>query len=392
MQIVSKGMARMDMGLFVALLLMLGFGIVLVYSSSFALAEQRFGGSEFFFARQMVRALFALAGFMVFINVDYHLWGRLSNMGYLMAVILLLMVLALPESQAINGAKRWVSIGTLKFQVSDFARMMLILFLARHGEEAGNDIKKYQVFLKQVGTVMIICVLILFEPSFSTSAIIGLIGITMLFMTGARVMHMAGIVAAAVPVAVLIAVKMPHSRLRILKFIHRHDDLQSLGYQAYQSLIGLGNGGLFGVGIGKGEQKFFYLPEPHTDFVISILGEEIGFIGLMVVASIFAFIIYRGMRISLQAPDKQGQLMAFGFSFVIAVYALMHASVAVGLMPTTGVALPFISYGGMSLIFMVCSMGIVLNISSQSRFGGATESLRNGKKVRNMKTRFRTSV
>ncbi len=359
----------MDMGLFVALLLMLGFGIVLVYSSSFALAEQRFGGSEFFFSRQMVRALLALAGFMVFINVDYHVWGRMSNMGYVIAVVLLVVVLMLPDSGAINGAKRWLSIGPFKFQVSDFARMALILFIARHAEQAGAEIKKYQVYLKLVGQIMIVCLLIVKEPSFSVAAILGLIGITMVFMAGARVMHLFGLVLVALPAAVWVAVKMHHSSDRIHDFLQSRESIHVLGYQTYQSLIGLGNGGLFGVGIGKGEQKFFYLPEPHTDFVLSILGEEIGFIGLMIVVAVFAFIVYRGMKIALQAPDKTGQLLAFGFTFTIAIDALLHACVAVGLLPTTGVPLPFISYGGMSLVFMVCSMGIVLNISSQSRYG-----------------------
>ncbi|MBN1576731.1 MAG: cell division protein FtsW [Chitinispirillaceae bacterium] len=372
----SRGMARMDVGLFVAVLMILGFGIVLVYSSSFALAEQRFGGSEFFFARQMLRALLALAGFMVFINVDYHLWSRMSNLGYAVAVILLLIVLALPDSAAINGSKRWLAIGTFKFQVSDIARMALILFIARHAEQAGVDIKKHTVYLKLIAQIVVICVLILAEPDFSTSSIIGLIGITMLFMAGARVVHLVGLVGTALPAALLVAWRMPHCWERIEKFIAGLGNIQALGYQAYQSIIGLGNGGLFGVGIGKGEQKFFYLPEPHTDFVISILGEEIGFIGLMVVAAVFAFIVYRGMHIARKAPDKTGQLMAFGCTFTIAIYALLHAAVAVGMMPTTGIPLPLISYGGMGLVFTVCSMGIVLNISSQSRFGMVDESIR----------------
>jgi cell division protein FtsW len=183
-------------------------------------------------------------------------------------------------------------------------------------------------------------------------------------------------VVVGVPCAISAAWIMPHSRRRLIEFLQRNDHVntignhaQTMGYQAYQSLIGLGNGGLFGVGIGKGEQKFFYLPEPHTDFVISILGEEIGFIGLMVVVAAFAFVVYRGMNIARRAPDKTGQLMAFGFTFTIALYALLHAAVAVGLLPTTGIPLPFISYGGMSLVFMLCSMGIVLNISSQSTYG-----------------------
>lgn len=364
----GKGVTRMDMGLFIALLLMLGFGIVLVYSSSFAVAEQRFGGSEFFFSRQMVRALIALAGFMIFINVDYHVWSRLGNLGYLIALILLVVVLALPASTAVNGAKRWLSVGFFTFQVSDLARMALVLFLARNVERAGTQITEWRVYVRLTGTILIVCLLICMQPGFSTSAIIGLIGFTMLFMAGARVIHLLGLVAAAIPAAVAIAVKMPHSRLRIMNFIHGRENIEDMGYQAYQSLIGLGNGGLFGVGLGKGEQKFFYLPEPHTDFVISILGEEIGFVGLIIVMSVFAFIVYRGMNIALKASDKVGQLMAFGFTFSIAVYALLHACVGVGLLPTTGVPLPFISYGGMSLVFMMSSMGVVLNISSQSRY------------------------
>ena len=148
---------------------------------------------------------------------------------------------------------------------------------------------------------------------------------------------------------------------------HMAEKKETIGYQAYQSLIGLGNGGLFGVGIGQGKQKFFYLPEPHTDFVISILGEEIGFVGLLVIGALFVFIVYRGMMIALNASDRMGQMMAFGFTLTIALYTLLHAFVGTGLVPTTGVPLPFLSYGGMSLVFMMSSIGIVLNISSKTR-------------------------
>lgn len=385
----SKGMARMDMGLFIALLLMIGFGIVLVYSSSFALASERFGGSEFFFARQMVRALIALAGFMVFINVDYHVWGRASNMAYIIAVILLIAVLLLPDADAINGAKRWITIGSLKLQVSDFARMALILFIARHCHEANGEIKNYKVYLRLLGMIGIVCLLVLMEPGFSTSVILGLIGTTMLFMSGARAVHVIALGLCTIPSAAAAGMIMPHSKLRLQSFFHKGDAVGSIGYQAYQSLIGLGNGGLFGVGIGKGEQKFFYLPEPHTDFVISILGEEIGFFGLMVVVAGFAFIVYRGMKIAQHAPDKMGQLMAFGFTFVIAVYALLHAGVAVGLLPTTGIPLPFISYGGMSLIFIVCSMGIVLNVSSQTHYGMVAGKVKTRPRMSKIRSRKR---
>lgn len=365
----SKGMARMDISLFVALLVMLGAGLVLVYSSSFALAEQRFGGSEFFFARQMFRALLALGLFMIFVNVDYHVWGRLSKLSYVIVIFLLLVVLLLPGSKEINGAKRWLSIGPLTFQVSDLARMALVLFVARKCEEAGNEIRRFSFFSRMIGMISLVCLLVMLEPGISTASIMLMVSLTMLYMAGTRVAHLGLIVAGAFGAGIVAINTMSHAKLRWIEFISRFGSEEKYGYQVYQSIIGLGNGGIFGVGLGQGEQKFFYLPEPHTDFVLSILGEEIGFVGLMIIMAVYAFIVFRGMRIALKAPDKMGQLMAFGFTFAIGVNMLLNCGVATGLLPTTGVSLPFISYGGMSLVFMVCSMGIVLNISSQSNHG-----------------------
>lgn len=359
----NNRMARMDIGLFVAVLVLLGFGIVFVYSSSFAVAQQRFGGSDFFLARQTIRALLAIISFMVFINVDYHIWGRLSNLFYVASIILLVIVLFLPE---INGARRWISIGHFSFQVSDFARMALIMVLARNCERAGDEIKNWNVLSKILLKAGIVCGLILLEPNFSTALILALIGLMMLFLSGARFMHLATLAVSTIPVMVILVLKTPYRKARITGFLNIISEQSNLGYQAFQSLIGLGNGGIFGVGLGKGEQKFFYLPEPHTDFMISILGEETGFIGLLIIISIYAFIIFRGMKISLNAPDRMGQLMSFGFTSVIAMYLLFHTAVGTGLVPTTGIPLPFLSYGGMSLIFMMSSVGILLNISSQA--------------------------
>jgi cell division protein FtsW len=359
-------MARMDMGLFTAILLMLGFGIVLVYSSSFAVAENRFGGADFFLARHALRALLAIVALMVFVNIDYHVWGKLSNLFYLISVILLIAVLLLPESYAVNGAKRWIGFGALKFQVSDLARMALILVLARSCEKAGNEIKQIKIFINLLIKIGIICGLVVLEPSFSASLIIAVIGFSMLFMAGSRLLHFFALVLSTVPLMAIIALSAHYRIMRLIGFFHMSGKKDGLNYQVYQSLVGFGNGGLFGVGIGKGEQKFFYLPEPHTDFAISILGEEIGFVGLMIVFGIFIFIIYRGMKAALNAPDRMGQLLAFAFTFEFTVMALFHCLVGTGLVPTTGVALPFLSYGGMSLVFMMISMGIVLNISSQA--------------------------
>jgi cell division protein FtsW len=357
----------MDWPLFAALLLMLGFGIVLVYSSSFALAQQKYGGADFFLTRQGIRALMAFVCFMVCINVDYHLWGRWSGVAYLAAAAMLAVLLFLPKEFIINGARRWLPLGPLQFQVSDFARMALVVFLARKCEQAGGDLKDAKVLFRYLLLIGLISGLILLEPNFSTAAVIGVIALATLFMSGARFWHLCAIAFSFVPVAALLVLKEPYRLDRFLGFLHLSETKNGIGYQVYQSLVGLGNGGLFGVGLGKGEQKLFYLPEAHTDFIFSIIGEELGFFGIIVVIAVMAFIVWRGMRVALHAPDRLGQSMAFGFTFAVALYALIHACVSSGLFPATGLPMPFLSYGGMSLIFTMCSMGIVINISNHER-------------------------
>src|SRR5690554_776519 len=207
----NNRMARMDIGLFVAVLVLLGFGIVFVYSSSFAVAQQRFGGSDFFLARQTIRALLAIISFMVFINVDYHIWGRLSNLFYVASIILLVIVLFLPE---INGARRWISIGQFSFQVSDFARMALIMVLARNCERAGDEIKNWNVLSKILLKTGIVCGLILLEPNFSTALILALIGLMMLFLSGARFIHLATLAVSTIPVMFVLVLKTPYRKAR----------------------------------------------------------------------------------------------------------------------------------------------------------------------------------
>jgi cell division protein FtsW len=357
----------MDIWLFGAALLLLGLGIVLVYSSSFAVAQKNFGGADFFLSRQVMRALLAIGCFMIFINVDYHIWGKYSGIIFIIAVCLLVYVLFLPEGHAIKGAKRWITLGSIRFQVSDFGRMALVLLLAKKCGESGADFDNWRSLISHYVRIGIICGLVVLEPDFSTCVIIALTAFAMLFMAGAKITHIAGTVLMMVPIAVLLVLIKPYRMMRVISFMNLSDHSGGIGYQVTQSLIGLGRGGMFGMGLGRGEQKYFYLPEPHTDFILSVLGEEFGFLGIVIVFAIFAFVIYRGMRIALNAPDRMGQLIAFGFTFVIALYVLVHASVTTGLVPPTGIPMPFISYGGMSLIFTMCSMGILLNISSQSK-------------------------
>ncbi len=361
----TERFTKIDKGILITSLLMLGFGIVFVYSSSFAIAKQNFGGSDYFLARHIIRAVFALVCFVVFMNIDYHVIGKYSGIAYIIAIVMLVYVLILPDSTAINGAKRWISIGAIRFQVSEFARMVLIITLAVQFDKYGDRIREGKVFIQQIVRIGIICILIMAEPDFSTALLIGCITLCILFVSGAKTLHIVGIICSIIPFAIIAVTTSAYRYKRVLGFINRTETKENIGYQAYQSLIGLGHGGFFGTGLGQGEQKYFFLPEPHTDFVFSILGEEVGFVGLLVVFALFSVIVLRGMRIALKAPDKMGQVMAFGLTFMVGIYVVLHACVNTGIVPTTGLPLPFLSYGGMSLIFTMSSMGILLNISSQ---------------------------
>jgi len=375
----SKG-ARMDIGLFAATLLLLGLGIVLVYSSSFAVAYGKNIGANYFLFRQVTRALIALILFTFFINVDYRFLSRYGGFIYICAVVLLAGVLFLPESQAINGARRWITLLGVRFQVSDFARMALIIFLAKKCGDDGDEFDGWRSLFPYYIRIGVICALVVLEPDFSTSVIIAGISLTMLFVAGVRPRYLLGTGLAVLPLVVVLIKSTPYRMKRLAGFLNMQEQGQGAGYQVAQSLVGLGRGGLFGAGLGKGEQKYFYLPEPHTDFILSVLGEEFGFFGVMLVFLIFAFVVYRGFSISLNAPDRTGRIMAFGFTTAIAFYMLIHASVVTGLLPPTGVPMPFLSYGGMSLIFTMSSMGILLNISSHIKTGTVSMAVSAGKK------------
>jgi cell division protein FtsW len=357
----------MDIGLFIAVLALLAVGIVFVYSSSFPVAQRNFGGADVFLTRQVMRALLALVFFTLFINVDYHVWSKYSGIMFIVAVILLLCIYILPNAYTpvVNGARRWIKFSGISVQVSDFARVALVLFLAKKCSEKGVDFSNWRALVPYYISIGIICLLVVRQPDFSTTVVIASTALAMLFMAGAKVTHLGLTVAAMVPAVLLLINSNPYMKRRIMGFMDFEAQGSGLSYQVTQSLVGLGNGGLFGVGLGRGEQKYFYLPESHTDFILSILGEEFGFVGIMLVFAVFTFIIVKGFRISLKAPDLTGQLIAFGLTMTVALYLLLHASVVTGLIPPTGNTMPFLSYGGMSLVFTMSAMGILLNISSQ---------------------------
>jgi len=363
----SEKLLKIDKIIFISALLMMGFGIVFVYSSSFALAQVRHGGSYFYLLNHIIRVLIALCCLVFFINVDYHVLGKYSSILYIFAVCLLVYTLTIPDEEAVNGAKRWINLGLFRIQVSEFARIILILSLAYQLEKQADHLHMVGVFILHVFRIGLICFLIILEPDFSTALVIGMISFCLLFIAGAKMSHLTSFLVSLIPFIVLTILNSTYRFNRLIAHFNFQDHTQGTGYQTFQALVGLGNGGFFGTGLGLGEQKYFYLPEPHTDFVFSILGEEIGFSGLLIVFAVFLILVYRGMRISFKAPDKMGHFLAFGLTLMMSCYFLLHSFVNTGIVPITGVPLPFLSYGGMSLIFTMSSIGIILNISSQTK-------------------------
>ncbi|HHY93213.1 MAG TPA: cell division protein FtsW, partial [Firmicutes bacterium] len=267
-----------------------------------------------------------------------------------------------------GGARRWLQVGPLNVQPSEVAKLCTVLFLAGFLAERGDRIRHFWRGLLPVLVVVgILCLLILKQPDLGTAvALAGTAGV-MLFAAGADLRHLAGLGAAAVPVLWWAIMGEEYRRVRFLAFLNPAADPQGSGYHIIQSLYALGSGGLLGVGLGQSHQKFLYLPERHTDFIFAILGEEIGLLGTLAVLFLFFLLAWRGCRAAMLAPDRFGTLLAIGIISMVTLQALVNIGVVTGSLPITGIPLPFISYGGSSLVFSLASIGILLNISSQGR-------------------------
>ncbi len=362
-----KATGNMDKVILSLVLLLMAFGIIFVYSSSFPVAEFRFSGATFFVKRQAQRAIMALFALFVFSRLNYRFLEKISPIGYGISVALLAMVLMQPDSMIINGAKRWIRIAGVLIQVSEIARIALIITvasqLAKMGEEGLQDWRNIRRLAILIGVVIL---LIVKEPDFSTAMLVCAVMASMLFVGGMPKKIFMPIIGILFGAALTYGLSAPYRMKRVLGFLNPVENSAGSSYQSHQALMGIGHGGIFGTGLGAGEQKHFFLPEAHTDFVFSILGEEIGFLGMTIFTAAYLLLIYRGFRVAKEAPDRFGSLLAFGLTMVIASYFLMHSFVNLRMFPTTGVPLPFVSYGGMSLIFTASSIGILLNISKHS--------------------------
>jgi cell division protein FtsW len=362
-----------DRWLFVVTLVLCLFGAVMILSASAVTAENQYGRSYIFLLRQAAWLIIGLFGMFVLMRTDYRKLREPAVVYPVVCAVLLMLVgtLFLDKSHATH---RWIKFGPVNIQPSELAKLAVILYLAwflelkRRGKAAMEFCKAgfLQTVLPAAGPVLVCVLLILAQPDLGTSIDIVLIATAILFVAGLSWKWLAIGAAAALPALYLLITQVSYRQARLLAFLDPGSDSQGAGFQLLQSLIAVGSGGFTGVGLMESKQKLFYLPEAHTDFIYAVISEELGFIGAMFVIALFAIYGWRGLRAAFAAPDGFGRLLALGITAMVLSQALINFAVVLGMVPTKGIPLPFISYGGSSLLVMLLATGVLLNISQQS--------------------------
>ena len=355
---------NIDLILLISVIAISIFGIIMIYSSSNIWAEYKFNDA---FKYLKMQGLFLIVGIVLMIiisKIPYKYYLDKANIILVICFVLLILVLIPGIGKIRNGSRSWFGVGGLGIQPSEFMKLALIIFISKYlHKNERNNISIKKDILPILFITLLTFGLIMLQPDFGTGVIIVMSIIGILFISGLKMRFfiIAGLFG-AVGAVVLILIA-PYRFERILSFINPWVDPLGTGFQAIQSLFAIGPGGLLGLGLGNSIQKHFYLPEPQTDFIFAIISEELGFLGVLIVSALFLTIIYRGMKISLNAKDLFSKYLSFGIIFSLAFQALLNLMVVVSLIPITGVTLPFLSYGGSSLLITLCSMGILLNIS-----------------------------
>jgi cell division protein FtsW len=354
---------KYDKVLFTATMLLVFASIVMVYSASALVALERYQQPYLFVTRQVMWTVLGLALLALAMRVDYRTYRNDTFVWALLGLVTL-MLIAVLFSAPINGTRRWFGIGGLGVQPSELAKIACVFFTALILERRMHRIDELSYSMLPIGIVVgLLGGLILLEPDFGTAVSLLLIVVAMVFAAGLPYRYLVGAVLVALPAIYVVLVSASYRRRRLLAFWDPWADPLGDGFQIIQSLIAVGTGGLFGRGLMEGVQKLFYLPEPHTDFIFAVIGEELGLFGATGVLACFCLIAWRGLRISLRAEDSFGSFVALGITSMIVVQAFVNMSVVLGLMPTKGIPLPLVSAGGSSLLVSLLGTGVLLNIS-----------------------------
>jgi len=355
---------KVDQKYLIAFFILLGFGLVMQYSASSSLGEARFDDPSFYVRGQFVRIVLGMVVGLICTFINYQILKKGAFWIALAGIIALIATLVYHKLHPGQATARWFPIGGFNFQPSEFAKLALIIYLSsfieRH-ERHLDDFKRG--FIPPVIIMLIMVILIIVEPNYSTAAVFTVFGLIVLFIGGTKLLHFLPFIGGFALLSVVTILRSPYKLMRILTFLEPEKDLQGAGYQIHQSMITLGNGGFFGRGLGGSIEKNLFLPDMHTDFIFSVVGEELGFIGAVVLLSLYLYLFIRGIKIALRAPDVFGNLLGIGLSSCLFIYVIVNVGVTCGLLPVTGLPLPFISYGGSSMLFNFACVGIILNIS-----------------------------
>jgi cell division protein FtsW len=342
-------------------------GVVMVFSSSSIMAVRDYGDSLHFLKRQGGYALIGFALMALLMRVDLQVLRKAAWPVLCLCALLLLAVLIPGVGKRVGGAARWIRIAGVTFQPAEFAKIGLVLFMAHSLARKQEKVKSFKLgFLPYMIILAVLLGLLLVQPDLGSALTIGIVAITMLLVAGTRLSYLVGAGLIALPFLYFMVMSVDYRRRRIMAFLNPWEDPSNTGFQIIQSWIAFGSGGAFGQGLGESKQKLFFLPEAHTDFIFSVIGEELGFIGVIVIAAMFMLLILRGIKTSLHAPDEFSCFLAFGITLLIGMQAFANMAVVMGMVPTKGLALPFLSYGGTSLVTTLGSIGLLLNVSRRA--------------------------
>lgn len=353
-----------DFIIFFSIITLLGIGIVMVFSASAISAHFHYKDSYYFLKRQLIWALAGLILMVVFMQIDYRIWRKWARPAFFGTLALLVLVLVPGVGKVVNGARRWIDLKFFALQPSELIKLTMVLYMGDSLTRQQDRITNFSKgLLPHLAMLVFVFGLILMEPDLGTALAISGTVFLMFFAAGAKLSHLGSLVATGVLGIIGAIIAEPYRMRRITAFMDPWQDPLDTGYHIIQSLYALGSGGLFGLGLGRSREKFLYLPEPHTDFIFAILGEELGFIGTVTIIALFFLLAWRGYKVAISAPDAFGSILAAGLTTVISLQAMMNIAVVTASMPVTGIPLPFISYGGSALLFTMIGVGILLNIS-----------------------------
>ncbi|GEN44823.1 stage V sporulation protein E [Alkalibacillus haloalkaliphilus] len=359
---------KLDYVLLTAIAILLLIGLVMVYSSSSIWSDYKFGDSAFYLKRQALFALLGVIGIVVTLKIPYYKWLQYSVTAYVLCFLLLIAVLIPGIGMVRGGAQSWIGVGAFSIQPSEFMKIGMILLFAAVLPKIQRELRQFSKgFLPMLLLLIVPFGLIMLQPDLGTGIVFVGTGMLMLFIAGAKISHFVFLASIGLAGLVALIASAPYRISRITAFLNPWEDPLGDGFQIIQSLYAIGPGGLMGLGFGNSMQKYFYLPEPQTDFIFAVIAEELGLIGGAFILGLFLIVIWRGILISLNTQDLSASLLAFGITAMITIQVMINISVVIGLIPVTGITLPLLSYGGSSLTITLLSLGVLLNISKYAK-------------------------